>query len=641
MLKKRIVAFTARDGTTVTTPMLVGAPADYHALGLGDSDKDWTDVFRELSSSSNAEDFQKAMQRVQESYMLKYGFSMDALSGNSVPAGTPFTPTPDVDELYFLAETHDVPATPVIHESAQEAVQEPVPVSAPMVENNQTLISEIAEAPAAVSVADCIRTMCSRQNTTLTELAAKLDMPRRRLSYILSHGNPTKDEFCKIAEILGCECNVTFTMKGSGEVFKARLETKPQAVSGTGNISSKLRPGVNDLRTVVPELAKEWDYEKNTPWTPETIAAGSAKKVGWICSTCGHHWDATVNNRRHGTGCPVCRKRKSEEAKALKAKKTKSAPSASAPVKAEQKEVPSQAKPKASTPAKDVSPTSSPSSAATAKPASLLVGVNDLATTHPDLAKTWHPTKNGDVTPRDVTGASVQKAYWVCPDCGNEWIEYIHRRAKGNHRSGCPKCFEKARVTQAKETQEEKKEEKKTKGSGSQKKPDTAKNTTTAAPTVSDNKTSRFAAEDLRSLAIKKPQLAKEWHPTKNGNVTPSDVLVSWDDEAWWKCSECGHEWSARIDLRCKGGRCPACSERERKAAEEMSAKKKGGVKPTADAPFTAGDRVRHNTFGPGTLIKATTQANKDLLLEIQFDNESTSRHFILRGSFSKNIQRI
>ena len=37
-----------------------------------------------------------------------------------------------------------------------------------------------------------------------------------------------------------------------------------------------------------------------------------------------------------------------------------------------------------------------------------------LAETHPEVAKQWHPTKNGDLTPNNVTPGSNKKAWWKC-----------------------------------------------------------------------------------------------------------------------------------------------------------------------------------------------------------------------------------
>jgi len=47
------------------------------------------------------------------------------------------------------------------------------------------------------------------------------------------------------------------------------------------------------------------------------------------------------------------------------------------------------------------------------------------------------------------------------------------------------------------------------------------------------------------------PELVKEWHPTKNGNLTPEQVTFGSDKKVWWKCSkEQSHEWKAQIKNR-------------------------------------------------------------------------------------------
>jgi hypothetical protein len=61
-------------------------------------------------------------------------------------------------------------------------------------------------------------------------------------------------------------------------------------------------------------------------------------------------------------------------------------------------------------------------------------------------------------------------------------------------------------------------------------------------------------------LAIKNPELAKEWHPINNGNLTPYDILCGGAKYFWWKCKDCGFEWEARIGHRNKGCGCPECN---------------------------------------------------------------------------------
>ena len=53
----------------------------------------------------------------------------------------------------------------------------------------------------------------------------------------------------------------------------------------------------------------EWDYEKNGDLRPEMVSVGSADKVWWKCSK-GHEWQATIDSRNRGNGCPICRKNK-------------------------------------------------------------------------------------------------------------------------------------------------------------------------------------------------------------------------------------------------------------------------------------------------------------------------------------------
>ena len=57
------------------------------------------------------------------------------------------------------------------------------------------------------------------------------------------------------------------------------------------------------------------------------------------------------------------------------------------------------------------------------------------------------------------------------------------------------------------------------------------------------------------------PKLAKEWHPTKNGNLTPKDVTPSSAQKVWWICDN-NHEWLANISSRSYGAGCPYCSGR-------------------------------------------------------------------------------
>ncbi|MBQ2723724.1 MAG: hypothetical protein IJF72_03640, partial [Clostridia bacterium] len=200
------------------------------------------------------------------------------------------------------------------------------------------------------------------------------------------------------------------------------------------------------IAKLMPELAKEWHPTKNGKLKPEHLTIGSNKKVWWMCEK-GHEWQAVVNSRKTGVGCPYCSNKK------------------------------------------------------------VLAGENDLATTNPQLASEWHPTKNGNLTPQQVTRGSNKKVWWKCKK-GHEWQADVSDRSQGQ---GCPYCSNKKVL----------------------------------------------AGEN--DLATTNPQLASEWHPTKNGNLTPQQVTSGSDKKVWWKCSK-GHEWQAIIGDRNKGKGCPYCS---------------------------------------------------------------------------------
>ena len=142
-------------------------------------------------------------------------------------------------------------------------------------------------------------------------------------------------------------------------------------------------------------------------------------------------------------------------------------------------------------------------------------GFNDLATTHPHLINRWHPSKNEMCTPFDVTSGSDKIVWWLC-ECGNEWQARIANIARGQ---GCPIC---KRECIAK-------------------------------------KISLVHLTKKGSLAYSNPELASEWHPTKNASLSPNDITSKSGRIVWW-LGKCGHEWKASPSNRCSGTNCPYCS---------------------------------------------------------------------------------
>ena len=70
------------------------------------------------------------------------------------------------------------------------------------------------------------------------------------------------------------------------------------------------------LKKVRPDLAKEWDREKNFPLTPNDVSYGSKQVVHWKCSK-GHQWSAKVNDRSSGQSCPYCSRRRVSDLNSL------------------------------------------------------------------------------------------------------------------------------------------------------------------------------------------------------------------------------------------------------------------------------------------------------------------------------------
>ena len=60
-----------------------------------------------------------------------------------------------------------------------------------------------------------------------------------------------------------------------------------------------------------PTLMAEWNWEKNNELglDPKTLTCGSHQKVWWKCEK-GHEWQAIIQSRNKGSGCPYCSGRK-------------------------------------------------------------------------------------------------------------------------------------------------------------------------------------------------------------------------------------------------------------------------------------------------------------------------------------------
>ena len=276
--------------------------------------------------------------------------------------------------------------------------------------------------------------------------------------------------------------------------------------------------GKNDLQTINPTLANEWNYKKNFGFMPTDVSPNSSRKVWWKCSK-GHEWQATVANRSNGTGCPICSGK------------------------------------------------------------TVLIGYNDLETINPDLAFEWDYNKNGNLRPSLFTANSSKKVWWKCSK-GHEWQAAIFARNTGSGCPICAgqkvlKGYNDLQTINPLLIFEWNYE----KNNGLN--PDTftvnsskkvwwkcseghewyasiySRNNGTGCPYCAGQKVLR-GFNDLQTV---KPQLCSEWNFEKNGSLKPYDFMAHSGKKVWWRCSK-EHEWEATINKRSKGNGCPYCSGR-------------------------------------------------------------------------------
>ncbi|WP_356815839.1 zinc-ribbon domain-containing protein [Arthrobacter sp. Bi26] len=132
-------------------------------------------------------------------------------------------------------------------------------------------------------------------------------------------------------------------------------------------------------------------------------------------------------------------------------------------------------------------------------------GARSLAVRFPLVALEWHPTLNHK-TPRQMTGASGQKVRWLCP-VGHEYAAMIDQRT--GRGTGCGYC------------------------------------------------SGRYPTRET-SLAVLRPELARQLHPTLNGEVTAEVLLPHTGKVVWWLCSS-GHVTQDSVADRAKGMVCQQC----------------------------------------------------------------------------------
>ncbi len=202
-----------------------------------------------------------------------------------------------------------------------------------------------------------------------------------------------------------------------------------------------------------------------------------------------------------------------------------------------------------------------------------------LASRHRVLAREWHPDRNLDLTPRDVARASRSKVWWQCAH-GHEWEAPVYSRTIGGN--GCPYCGNKKvgkdnslRSLNPKLAREWDREKNDGLTSadvtpGSKRRiwwrcreghawqaPVHERSSGRGCPYCAHR---RIAPDN--NLAALRPDLAGQWHPTRNRPLTPESVFPAAAHKVWWRCPN-GHQWEATINSRSHlNTGCPYCSGR-------------------------------------------------------------------------------
>lgn len=259
-----------------------------------------------------------------------------------------------------------------------------------------------------------------------------------------------------------------------------------------------------------PELCEEWDYETNE-LGPENYTKGSGKKVWWKCKRRGHSYLAKIIEKTGGNGCPCCS-------------------------------------------------------------GHLVCDDNCLANNDDhNLSAEWDYEVNGELTPKTVVYRSHKKIGWKCIKRGHKWYANLYHRQK---HPLCPQCRLEERSLAANDRY----------GIVSEWHPTLNEDLTPLMVTFAANiivwwlckyghkwqasVSSRNSSKRADSgcphcngtvdncLAIHKPEHSAEWHPTKNGDLTPYDVAPSSGKDRWWLCKY-GHEWCTSPHSKIG---CPFCA---------------------------------------------------------------------------------
>jgi hypothetical protein len=297
------------------------------------------------------------------------------------------------------------------------------------------------------------------------------------------------------------------------------------------------RPSVAEA---CPYVAGQWYYKLNCGWGPGEFSTGSNVQPWWQCDRDKKHiWRAQIYKRcTKGHDCPLCFGKNR-----------------------------------------------------CARP---VIEERSFAYCHPELLDEWHPTLNGSLTPETVLAGANTIIWWRCRKKKRHvWDATLKSRSHGR---GCPKCYD-DRMLDLRDFPEILKlfDKKKNKFL------DPYKLTTTTVvwwrcPEGPDHSwQSRFNKKSLlckccrnkqvsvtNSLETLYPKVAKQLHPTRNGNLTADKICAYTSKIVWWRCPMYPHHvWEAAVNNRTRNeSRCPDCYKARKKSGKADKAKARDRKRP-------------------------------------------------------------
>lgn len=330
--------------------------------------------------------------------------------------------------------------------------------------------------------------------------------------------------------------------KTYGHEWCAMISSRTAAHTGCPYCAGRrVSIGFNDLATLRPDLATEWHLARND-CNPTDVTVGSNRKIWWKCEEYAHEWVASVADRVRGYGCLVCSGRivvrgfndleSSYPSLAAEWDRERNGFAATEITCGSNRRVWWTCANRHSFETSVAMRTARGRGCPYCANKRVLVGFNDLQTTHPDIAVDWDYERNGHLLPTGVIGGSHQAVFWHCRVYRHSYKASIIGRISGG---GCAIC------------------------------------------------SGKVVLAGFNDLETRFPHVASEWHPTRNG-MKSCEVMAFSGYRAWWRCRD-GHEWQAVVASRAAGRACGACiehgtSKRERavcsRIAEQLGAEYRG-----------------------------------------------------------------